>query len=890
VNPQLRADILARLTGPDYQGVVKGQYVQRIACPDCHKREAYTRTENPWMIYCGRMDKCGAAIHVKDQFAEYFDDWSARYAPVNGAEPAPNAVADGYLRDGRGFDLRHCRGHYTQEYHHDQRLDIGSPTVRFTLPGGATWERIIDAPWRFGKKKAVFRGDYKGDGWQLASDAELVAAGEVWLVEGIFDCIALAHHGIGGVSAMSCVNFPALVLERLKSAAHAAQAERPTLVWALDANRAGRDWAKKHARRAEELGWTCRAAQPPHGLDWNDLHQRGELGEDARKIYRYYGDLLMAPSPAAKARLMHERSERRAFLFGYDNRMYWFELDQAAMEKAVKAITGEAGMDAQVLSSAERRAAIEQAAKVVQVCSAYPTALYYQANEITDESWYYFRVDSPGGASVQNTFSGGQLSANAEFKKRLLSIAAGAVWTGTAQQLDRLLQEQLARIKTVETIDYVGYTKEHGAWLLGEVAVARGRLLRQTKEDYFNLGRLRLKSLARTPALDINPRLDQFQTDWLAHLIGAWGADGIVTLAFWLGSLFAEQIRAEFESYPFLELVGEPGTGKSTLLEFLWKLCGRMDYEGFDANKSTMAGRARNFAQVANLPVVLIESDRESEGGAKQRQFDWDELKSMFNGRAVRSRGVRTAGNETYEPPFRGSIVISQNAEVQAGQAIQSRLVHIKVDKSRQSRQTKEHAEAMAQYGCADVSGFILKAAMQEKAVLGLLRERYQSYANYIMAQDAIREFRIGRNHAQMLALVDALGPEGLQLINEEHVAMAQKRLLAMAIERQRALNADHPVIEEFWEAYEYLESLNETEPVANHYGKDRADGQIAVNLKHFEALCAHNRIEAPPAKVLKRYLKASRSRNFIQANQPIWSQISTRSIRCWIFEDRRGQ
>src|SRR5699024_9387039 len=291
VNPQLRADILARLTGPDYQGVVKGQYVQRIACPDCHKREAYTRTENPWMIYCGRMDKCGAAIHVKDQFAEYFDDWSARYAPVNGAEPAPNAVADGYLRDGRGFDLRHCRGHYTQEYHHDQRLDIGSPTVRFTLPGGATWERIIDAPWRFGKKKAVFRGDYKGDGWQLASDAELVAAGEVWLVEGIFDCIALAHHGIGGVSAMSCVNFPALVLERLKSAAHAAQAERPTLVWALDANRAGRDWAKKHARRAEELGWTCRAAQPPHGLDWYYLHQRGVLGEDARTIYRYYGDL-----------------------------------------------------------------------------------------------------------------------------------------------------------------------------------------------------------------------------------------------------------------------------------------------------------------------------------------------------------------------------------------------------------------------------------------------------------------------------------------------------------------------------------------------------------------------------------------------------------------------
>jgi len=100
-----------------------------------------------------------------------------------------------------------------------------------------------------------------------------------------------------------------------------------------------------------------------------------------------------------------------------------------------------------------------------------------------------------------------------------------------------------------------------------------------------------------------------------------FGAKGMAALTFWFGSLFAEQIREMDESYPFLEIVGEAGSGKSTLIEFLWKLLGRSDYEGFDPSKSTHAARTRNLAQVSNLPVVLIESDRENQGTHKQKGF-----------------------------------------------------------------------------------------------------------------------------------------------------------------------------------------------------------------------------------------------------------------------------
>lgn len=59
------------------------------------------------------------------------------------------------------------------------------------------------------------------------------------------------------------------------------------------------------------------------------------------------------------------------------------------------------------------------------------------------------------------------------------------------------------------------------------------------------------------------------------------------------------------------------------------------------------------------------------------KSFDWDELKDAYNGRSVRTTGVRTSGNETYDPPFRASIVISQNNQVQASQAIMERICHM---------------------------------------------------------------------------------------------------------------------------------------------------------------------------------------------------------------------
>ncbi|SFT96425.1 toprim domain-containing protein [Halomonas saccharevitans] len=892
MNPSLRQDILARLQR-DYRAEERGPYLQKVQCPDCGKREAYIATEAPWMLKCGRENNCGSQIHMKELFPEFFASWSERYAPR--ADQAPHEkptsttpVADGYLRDGRGFELSRIQGWYTQESY--WRQDVGgTATVRFPLPSGAYWERLLDNPERFGKQKANFVGRYKGQWWcpPVFTPTDLANEDEVWIVEGIFDAIALYHHGIAAASAMSCSNYPAEALKALVDAAHQAGTCRPTLVWALDSNSAGQKATRKWVERARAEGWECQAAQIPGGgrFDWNDAHQRIELTEQHLARYRYHGDLLLAPSAMAKALIIFKRTERREFWFEYKRQVWWWKLDMDAFDRAVRA-EGEDGGDQQSLNPAIRDAALEQAGSVKRICTCFPTALYYQANLVTDESWYYYRVEFPDGrAPVKNTFSGGQLASASEYKKRLLGVAPGAVWTGTSQQLDTLLQDQIGNIKTVETIDFIGYSKEHGAYVFGELAVAGGKLVRINAEDYFELGpRKHLKTLSQSVTLHLNPDRKAYHTGWTTQLLGAFGTKGLVALAFWLGSLLAEQLRAEMGSFPFLEIVGEAGAGKSTLIEFLWKLVGRRDYEGFDPSKATMPARSRNFAQVSNLPVVLIESDREQEGGAKQKQFDWDELKTAFNGRSIRARGVKNSGNDTYEPPFRGSIVISQNAPVQAGEAIQTRICHLHFTREGQTHQTKELAEALEKTELENVSQFALEVAQREAPLLELIKARAKPYANRLAEDPDIKVLRIAKCHGQLMALVDCLGPEGLGLFDAQTIDMAAGHVWQMARDRQQAINADHPLVQEFWEAFEYLEGLRD-EPVLNHYGY--GSNEVAINLKDFERACAEHKLRVPEIRELKRYLKASKSRKFLEANRTVRSRIRLNgaSVKCWVFQ-----
>jgi len=420
----------------------------------------------------------------------------------------------------------------------------------------------------------------------------------------------------------------------------------------------------------------------------------------------------------------------------------------------------------------------------------------------------------------------------------------------------------------------------------GRVLVKEGTIYRINEEDFFDIGKLSVKSLNQSVALTINDDPHSYRPEWLSNVWTAFGPKGIVALAFWFGSLFAEQVRTLQKNFPFLEIVGEAGSGKSTLIEFLWKLLGRSDYEGFDPSKASLAARARNFSQVSGLPVVLIESDRERLGDEKShvKSFDWDELKTAYNGRSIRARGVANGGNETYEPPFRGSIVIAQNNDVAASEAILSRIVHINIDRGGQNAQTYAAAVALEATPTADVSGFVLAATKREAQVMKLVEDRTPIHHDAIKARPDVKMVRIAKCHAQLMALVDALQLV-VRLTDEQHQA-AIDLLGIMAAERQQVINADHPLVQEFWDAFDYLNGDDVQK--LNHSCND---DEIAVNLNQFLEEAVTRRQQVPHLRDLKKVLRTSRRHKFLGV-KTVKSRVranagSPSTVHCWVF--RKG-
>ncbi len=884
----IQHDIVARLIA-DYEMIERGKWLQRGICPHCGKKELFAHVEQPLVVRCGRANKCGWEEYTKTLYPDVFASFNRLFVAT---QTNPNATADAYMQYARGFDLASIKGWYRQGGFWHPDANKGTATVRFDIDRAHDiyMERFVEEILisdEFGEKKprrAHYKGAYRGLWWQ-PPDLQINHGDTIWLVEGCLDAIALQQNGQKAVATLSCVNYPDKQFAQHTS-------KKVTWVWALDNDPAGRRYLRKFIKRGREEGLCVQAAQIPQKnnlkTDWNDCHISQRLSEKHREEYLYHGSLLIAKSALDKALLIWNRKNMSGFCFDFNRRMYWFDLDVDKFNKATESIAsasdasdknrGHKHTAAQI-----RTKAAEQSGTLSDVANCQPSFLYYQSNKLTDESWYYCRVQFPhNGKTIKNTFTGGQVASAPEFKKRLLSIAPGGLFSGNAKQLDWLVKHHIHNIKVVDTIDFIGYSKAHKAYVFNDLAVSQGKTYKINDEDFFEIGKIAIKSLNQGFHLSIGDRSD-YRADWTQMVYRAFGGKGLVAVSFWMGSLFAEQIRAIHKSFPFLEIIGEPGGGKTTLVEFMWKLLGKEDEEGFDPTKSSFAGVTRKFSQVSNLPVVLIEADREA-SAAKLRGFNWDELKTAYNGRASSVRGVKNNGNETYEPLFRGAIVISQNTAVSASEAVLQRIVHLCLDRSGHSAQSKSAADEMNLLVPKHLSFFLHQAVQNEAQIMESVKSNTPVYERQLLSLTEIKSVRVAKNHAQIMSLATAFSTL-LDLPSEQRQSV-QSCIEQMAIERQQALELDHPVVQQFWETYEYLNDGN-PHSTLNH---SRNDQLIAINLNHFTHVAAENKQEIPPLIELKNHLKTSKERKFY-AIKPVNSalnagdnNVASATVKCWVF------
>ncbi|HEX2794679.1 MAG TPA: toprim domain-containing protein [Croceicoccus sp.] len=884
----IRTEVLKRIRGDYGFGDQSGDWLQKGRCPQCGKKELFTAAGSPWILRCGRSNRCGWDGSVRELYPDIFDNWSTRHKAT---EKDPNAAADAYLAHGRGLDLRLLRGSYSQETYHDRDRNLTTATVRFPLPNDSWWERLIDQPGRFDKKARFAWGkSYQGHWWQhpaLDLDA-LATADEIWLAEGIFDAAALVQAGKNAVSLMSVNNYPAHSLDALRKViANSDNAARkgPKLIFAFDVGKAGTEYTRKFVARAIDEGWEASAAQPrPEGetakLDWNDLLQRDRLTAQDFDSYRWNGRVLIARDAFEKAFLIWQRRPQAGFPVTFNSELFWASFSLSKIDEIVKELNENPDWKDRPIEERRVKAA-EQAGAIKRICNCDFRTLYFQRNPATDESQYYLKVDFPvDRPAVKAGFTGGALAASSEFKKRLLSVAPGAIWTGSAEQLDRLVQTQTRRIKTVETVEFTGYDRKRDVYLLGQIAVRKGRVHYLNDEDFFDFGDCALKLATSERLLEINFDADKVPVAWVKDVLTAFGMNGLITTAYWAMTLFAEQVRAETKSLPFLEMTGLPGTGKSTLIEFLWKICGRENYEGFDPTKATAAAIARNLGKVSNLPVVLIEGDR-NESAPHARRFEWEELKSLYNGRATRSRGVKNGGMETFEPDFRGSIIIAQNDPVNASPAVMERIMGLHFDKSNFTTETKEAAERLEQWPVEDLSGFVIHMLRRQQSFMEIWRDCYRRYFAELETQSGVHNLRLLRNHAQLAAALTAM--RCIIPISDATHRAGLEFIADMTRTRQLIASSEHPTIEKFWGIFDYLveiEAEDTTRPLNN---SRKPDELIAVSIPQFMERCRAHGQTPPTEDELRKHLKSSKVRKFI--GQKSVNAPNGKIFQCWVFQ-----
>ena len=504
--------------------------------------------------------------------------------------------------------------------------------------------------------------------------------------------------------------------------------------------------------------------------------------------------------------------------------------------------------------------------------------LYFQRDSITEESFYYSEI-SNNLSQTKIAIPPKALANSSEFKPMVMSVLSGAIFTGNTTQLDTIFKKKTQKLKSIETIPYIGYNKKRKAYIYEDFAVQNGTIYEKNSSGYFELdNNLNIKSTLNIPSFQQSLN---YQSRWINDFLTTFSNKGLIALCFWTGTLFIEQIRDKGFPWPFLTITGKAGAGKSFLIEFLWKLFGRDQFEGENPSSASASARSRYLLQVSNLPVVFIEGDIDDPNATnnhKQKGFNFEELKAMFNGRTPRMTAYKTTDNSINNQSFKGGLVISQNRAIEGSEAIESRLIDLYFDKSHHTDNSYLSANRLSQIETKEISGFLFHALKNKKRALEIIDQDFSAYRlsiNKVLGKNS--NSRIETTHGLILCYLKLLGE--ILPISEEILKSTADLIHELALNKTQNVAKEPSSVSQFWDVYEYL--LNSTHRRLNH-AKD--PNQIAIYLNEFSELASRYRQDLEDIKHLQRILHQSSRHKFI-TYKPIRSAITDKTIRCYIFE-----
>lgn len=270
---------------------------------------------------------------------------------------------------------------------------------------------------------------------------------------------------------------------------------------------------------------------------------------------------------------------------------------------------------------------------------------------------------------------------------------------------------------------------------------------------------------------------------------------------------------------------------------------------------------------------------------------DYERYKKLseVNGK-IGSRGVKTNDNQTNDLIFRGALVFSQNATVQSTPAVLSRIVHLHCTTAHKRVENRGKADRLKQMDAKQLSGYLHHALSNEKKWLDAFFNAYPKHLSRLSFNQNIKSQRVSELHAQVMAAVDALR---VLFTNfpDDALDKALTHIEQRAMDRDLRLTAEHPLVQQFWETYHWINDQQMT--ITDDDGEKQVeysrlnhssdDNYIAVNLNDFFEQARKRGQEAISINDLKRVLPDSLYYRFL-GKKMVRSRIDKVLVRCWMF------
>lgn len=517
---------------------------------------------------------------------------------------------------------------------------------------------------------------------------------------------------------------------------------------------------------------------------------------------------------------------------------------------------------------------------------------YYFKDLLTNNYLYAIDVLFKDGRKYSDFFKSNELIFAKDFKRKLASFAAGAIFNGKDEDLYFISNDIIPKLKLVQTIDYIGYSKEFECYIYPKFAVKKGVFYKADENGIINIPEENLFLKTSFPFSELKIDLDKYLSDqkqnsknfeWVNNVYKAYGTNGIIALTFWYGTLFSEQIRNKYQTYPFLEMSGEASTGKTTLIEYMWKILGIEDREGFTAKEASNVGVWRNLAQMSNLPTVFIESD-------SNKYFNWGKFKSLFSGRGLRVTGTYDNTKNTQEYPFKSALTVVQNSKISGKAEILERFISLDFKYENINDDTFENTNILLNLESSKIGRFLIDSIMNEEKVLKNFDEKFLNFKKELKKSTGVTKERLLKNSAQILVLLDSFAE--MTSLDKEILDKVKIAIETEIKSKNTNVISDNEIVRDFFDIFEYIENIynSKDKSLLNH---SKEEGFIAINLPHFANVAKKAKQQIPSLNFLREELKTSKKYKFVDSRNINSNLIKSpsnpkkgKTVFCWVFED----